>query len=218
MIRRKISRTRRSAYQEWWDQVGEAFTAKFKEAQEQGDKGSKSRPGSWIDKKNRSKLRFFITEDGKKCAYCERIPNDGGGDLEIDHFLPKSLYPEMVVTLCNLIPACKQCNTIKSRIDPTGDRAMIHPFKDNPQKHLVMDPKSLEIGHITDPGKHTVEALENSLNTSKYISTNKNGKKVEEKGALFTRKQINEILEQYMKFIGDSGNDPEKYRGIFWTF
>jgi len=37
----------------------------------------------------------------------------------LDHFLPKSIYPYLAVSLYNLIPSCTQCNSsIKSSVDP----------------------------------------------------------------------------------------------------
>lgn len=45
----------------------------------------------------------------------------------LDHFLPKSRYPYLAVSLQNLVPSCHQCNSsIKRDTDP--GRLMPHPF------------------------------------------------------------------------------------------
>lgn len=45
----------------------------------------------------------------------------------LDHFLPKSIYPYLAVSLYNLVPSCHQCNSsIKGDEDPS--ETMPHPF------------------------------------------------------------------------------------------
>lgn len=45
----------------------------------------------------------------------------------LDHFLPKSIYPYLAVSLYNLVPSCHQCNSsIKGDEDPSD--TMPHPF------------------------------------------------------------------------------------------
>lgn len=46
----------------------------------------------------------------------------------LDHFLPKSIYPYLAVSLHNLVPCCHQCNSsIKGDKDPSS--AVPHPFE-----------------------------------------------------------------------------------------
>lgn len=49
----------------------------------------------------------------------------------LDHFLPKSIYPYLAVSLYNLIPCCDRCNstTIKGAKDP--EQTIPHPFDDS---------------------------------------------------------------------------------------
>jgi uncharacterized protein (TIGR02646 family) len=69
-----------------------------------------------------------------KCAYSEVKLQEEGKYMEVEHFLPKSIYPDKVVEWNNLLPASKFCNGKK------GDRThkVIHPIKDNPKHHLYM--------------------------------------------------------------------------------
>lgn len=55
----------------------------------------------------------------KVCPYC------GFGEIsEIDHFLPKSIYPEFSVFYFNLVPSCHICNSKKGN----KKNICIHPY------------------------------------------------------------------------------------------
>lgn len=61
------------------------------------------------------KIKIYI----KVCPYC------GFGEIsEIDHFLPKSIYPEFSVFCFNLVPSCHICNSKKSN----KNNICIHPY------------------------------------------------------------------------------------------
>lgn len=66
----------------------------------------------------------FAREDSVGKKYYEaiktnangRCPICGGGKLKnLDHFLPKSIYPLLCVTPANLIPECRDCNQDKRK-------------------------------------------------------------------------------------------------------
>jgi len=64
---------------------------------------------------------------GDKCPYCNHR-NVG----TLDHFLPKSEYPVLAVTPCNLVPACMECNKRKGDYRPTvPNDVLIHPYFEN---------------------------------------------------------------------------------------
>lgn len=60
------------------------------------------------------------------CPYCSQGHVD-----TLDHYLPESEYPALVVTPINLIPSCTHCNKIKKAYYPScrGDQ-LIHPYFD----------------------------------------------------------------------------------------
>lgn len=73
------------------------------------------------------KLQFIKKVNLKVCPYCGRnqinvASYEGKRDSKppIDHFLPKSKYPFLAVSFCNLIPCCTTCNDIsnKGAFDP----------------------------------------------------------------------------------------------------
>jgi uncharacterized protein (TIGR02646 family) len=80
----------------------------------------------------------------QKCAYCECNATEGGY-MEIDHLMPKSIYPESMFEWNNLLPSCRQCNNMKSNHD-TGLEPIINPYEANPEdaffyKRIQIKPK-----------------------------------------------------------------------------
>jgi uncharacterized protein (TIGR02646 family) len=72
-----------------------------------------------------------------KCAFCERKKDYP----EIEHFYPKSTYPEKCFEWENLILSCKQCNMspnkgIKFPLSSDGQPLFINPCEDDPADHI----------------------------------------------------------------------------------
>ena len=60
------------------------------------------------------------------CPICGR-----GAPKTLDHFLPKSEYPLLCVTPCNLVPICRDCNTEKGDITSVNYfEVPFHPYFD----------------------------------------------------------------------------------------
>ena len=50
----------------------------------------------------------------------------------LDHYLPKSIYPSLVVVPNNLVPACSDCNKLKlSHVAGTQEGQTMHPYYDD---------------------------------------------------------------------------------------
>ena len=64
---------------------------------------------------------------GGLCVYC-----DISVAHEMDHFLPKSVFPEFAVLSANLVPSCGRCNRLKgeSAFQPSGAR-YFHSYLDS---------------------------------------------------------------------------------------
>ena len=67
-----------------------------------------------------------------KCAFCEGKPQENG-NIEVEHFFPKSIYPEKIFSWENLLPACRKCNDAKLTHD-TGLQPIINPYDDDPDE------------------------------------------------------------------------------------
>lgn len=119
----KINRTEKPA--ELTEEVQQELTDEFKR--------DKTR-NVWNKPYIRNAL--FKMSNGK-CCYCEVKLAEEGKDMHVEHFHPKSKYPDEVVNWENLLPACKRCNGKKSTHD-TYEEEIINPCIDNPKDYLYM--------------------------------------------------------------------------------
>lgn len=62
-------------------------------------------------------VSYYVSNDNE--AFRMRPP--------LDHFYPKSVYPYLAVSLCNLIPSCTQCNSSVKRDEDPGTKVP-HPM------------------------------------------------------------------------------------------
>lgn len=70
-----------------------------------------------------------------KCAFCESMPNESGY-IEIEHFLPKAIYPNKTYSWQNLLPSCKRCNLKKLSLD-TGKFPIVKPDEEDPDDYFT---------------------------------------------------------------------------------
>lgn len=70
---------------------------------------------------------FLSRAPSGKCPFC------GFGQAStLDHYLPKTKYPQLSVVPHNLVPSCKDCNTGKSSsIAKTANTQSLHPYFDH---------------------------------------------------------------------------------------
>ena len=62
-----------------------------------------------------------------KCPFC-----GFGHASTLDHYLPKTTYPQLSVVPSNLVPSCKDCNTGKSAsVATTEETQSLHPYFDH---------------------------------------------------------------------------------------
>ncbi|NMP28679.1 HNH endonuclease [Rahnella sp. SAP-1] len=62
------------------------------------------------------------------CPCC----GEPGKPTTLDHYLPKTSYPELSIIIANLTPMCSECQQKKSSdyLDANGDKIYIHPYFD----------------------------------------------------------------------------------------
>lgn len=79
----------------------------------------------------------LIKSSEGKCAFCECIPSEGG-NIEIEHFKPKSEYPEFTFEWDNFLPSCRKCNGSKGTHN-TVLEPIINPYDIDPKNafHFV---------------------------------------------------------------------------------
>jgi len=90
-----------------------------------------------------------------KCAYCEiTVARD------VEHYYPKSLYPQRMFRWDNFLFACKNCNTDKSNRFPMSGNAplLLDPCSDEPADFITWD--LLDSGQpILPPDRRLAETL-----------------------------------------------------------
>src|SRR5207237_9266017 len=80
-------------------------------------------------------LPWLRDEFAFRCVFCLRREQWGRaiGELEIDHFLPVALRPELATDYRNLLLACPICNVLKS------NRQLPDPCKALTAAHVTVD-------------------------------------------------------------------------------
>lgn len=101
----------------------------------------------------------LLQMSNNKCAYSEVKLNVNSTYLEVEHFKPKSLYPDDVVKWGNLLPSCKLCNDSKGDWDVVSD-PIVNPLVDDPNEHLYI--KGCRFYKKDQIGDNTIKAV--SLN------------------------------------------------------
>lgn len=73
---------------------------------------------------NYKKIRFAE----KYCPYCNFYTRQV---RQLDHYLPKAVFPSLSITANNLVPICKECNEIKDNYYSFNkSKQLIHPYYD----------------------------------------------------------------------------------------
>lgn len=143
---------------------------------------------------NKSYIRKRLLEMSHgKCSYCECNVGAGEKEMNVDHFLPKKLYPDLVVEWNNLLPSCPHCNKNKSEHD-TLKEPIINPCKDDPKKYLYLKLYRYysKDSNIESIGKRTIDIL-NLNDTAECVTERfKIGEELQ--------KKIQDILEYAIEF------------------
>src|SRR5580658_27027 len=74
-----------------------------------------------------------------KCAFCESLLGVTTY-LEAEHYVAKSVRPELAFEWKNLLPVCRLCNSAKRNTDHKG--ALIKPDSEDPELLLWLHPDS----------------------------------------------------------------------------
>jgi HNH endonuclease len=111
-------------------------------------------------------FRTYVRADFcQKCAYCliAELWAAGEQHFELDHFRPKSLFPELEQDFYNLYYACHPCNLSKHRFWPPEDleqrgTTFVDLCQDEFESHFRSNEDGTWSG-ITESGKYTVDIL-----------------------------------------------------------
>ncbi len=97
------------------------------------------------------------------CAYCSIMEQEACGiRFEIDHYYPKSKYPELKSDYHNLMYSCEKCNSFKTDFFPDDNQVskgyvIIRPDESNPSNHFKI--KGILLTGITPTGEFNIDWL-----------------------------------------------------------
>ena len=99
-----------------------------------------------------------LAKSYKKCCYSEIYLNKASTYMEIEHFHPKKLYPDEVLSWENLLPSCKKCNATKGNHD-TVKEPIINPFVDNPKDYFYFENSFYRAKENNEKAKLSIKKL-----------------------------------------------------------
>ncbi|MDQ6212122.1 HNH endonuclease [Achromobacter insolitus] len=76
-----------------------------------------------------------------KCSFCEAKPAESG-NIEIEHFAPKSIHYTLTFDWNNLLPCCRKCNGLKGTHD-TIVSPIVNPYVHDPRDYFYFQDISL---------------------------------------------------------------------------
>ena len=117
---------------------------------------------------NRSDLKnaLFDLSYGK-CAYSEAKLGEEGKHMEVDHFYPKSKYPQKVVEWGNLIPCINVCNSRKRDCDPCRI-PIVNPLTDDPKDYFfILNGRIYPLSKKNEKAINTIERCD--LNNDRHF-------------------------------------------------
>lgn len=108
----------------------------------------------------RNIIRALHEEFDHRCVYCHSpVGITDFGD--VDHFCPKSRFPERAFDWENLVLSCRACNVAKRDQFPTdahGSPLLLNPRTDDPDLHLKLQDGGTLLG-LTPKGVASIEVL-----------------------------------------------------------
>lgn len=94
-----------------------------------------------------------------KCAFCECLPMEGGGYIQVEHFYPKSIFPGECFSWGNFLPSCGICNNSKGTLD-TSLNFILNPYYDEPSDHLKVSLLRLKPKNNSKLAKLSIKELD----------------------------------------------------------
>lgn len=87
-----------------------------------GRKRTKSASKTFYSSKAWRDLRYEVLKFYEATCMCCGASKETGGQIHVDHILPRSLYPDLRLEFSNMQVLCGDCNMAKSNTDYTDWR------------------------------------------------------------------------------------------------
>lgn len=143
-----------------------------------------------------------------RCGYCDALDEFFGGirGYQIDHFAPKSLFPEWLLEYRNLVYSCPFCNRAKSNkwvgnektVPNDGSNGFVDPCDPDLDNHLERD-KHGRICPKTNLGRYMITNLNLSLIRHQFV---------------WQTQKMDELLGELLVLQERLSDDTEHYRAV----
>ena len=102
-----------------------------------------SASGDWATRKAKKALaEALLTLAHSKCVFCESLLGVSG-DLEVEHYLCRTRFPDQVFVWTNLLASCRLCNRAKG--DQDHQNLLLKPDEEDPEPYFWIHP---DTGHL----------------------------------------------------------------------
>jgi len=134
---------------------------------------------------NYKRYRQEIREDCLgRCVYCDAHENELGGqeNMTLDHFKPKSSFPQLTHEPLNLLWACHTCNRLKDNYWPAigtthtlsiSQRGFIDPFKEHLNDYFDILPDGQFVA-LNPPAGYIIKTLKLNRSSVRIIREHRN--------------------------------------------
>ncbi|HCA5184967.1 HNH endonuclease [Acinetobacter baumannii] len=111
------------------------------------------------EKPARQIYNYLLASAKEKCPYCCGI----GRPRNLDHYLPKSYFPQFSIFPQNLVPSCRDCNMDgkKDEFSKVKEKQVIHPYLD---KDAFFQERWISAKYIPDLNNKTAGIIEYYVN------------------------------------------------------
>jgi uncharacterized protein (TIGR02646 family) len=112
----------------------------------------------------KSYKKHLALEFRRRCAYCMRLASNAeDSGFGVDHYRPKSVFPELLTEYSNLFFCCAACNSRKRDFWPRTGNIQSGRFLPNPCDHVMTDHVRYRgplVDGRSDAGNWAVELLD----------------------------------------------------------
>lgn len=143
-----------------------------------------------------------------RCGYCDALDEFFGGirGYQIDHFAPKSLFPEWLLEYQNLVYSCPICNRAKSNkwvgtektVPNDGSSGFVDPCDPDLDNHLGRDSRG-RIRPKSDLGRYMIANLNLSLIRHQFV---------------WQTQKMDELLGELLELEQRLSDDTKHYRSV----
>lgn len=136
-------------------------------------------------------------------------PSCGLGQVgNLDHYLPKSLFPTYAVTPYNLVPICRDCNSKKNnQIFENNTEALLHPYYD--EDNVIWLKAELSIQNDGIVARYFVD-INLEIEDELFVKRCENHFDIYDLGkryAIEAAREISENQERWKKYINKWGKE-----------